>query len=99
MQVDEIYEDKCPLALRHVIFGGELLELTRLEDWNQRHRGHHPSLSNMYGITEPTVHVSHMALDRKIVAINANSLIGRGIGDQRVYVLDGGLEPVPVGVA
>src|SRR6202022_953306 len=30
---------------------------------------------------------------------NPGSLIGRGIPDLQVYVLDGGLEPVPVGVA
>src|SRR5262245_6977986 len=86
------------LALRHVIFGGEALELRRLEDWYARHRDNAPTLVNMYGITETTVHVSHILLNRDLALIGAGSLIGRGIADLRVYVLDGGLEPVAAGV-
>ena len=59
----------------------------------------YPVLINMYGITETTVHVSYIAIDQTTVAANAGSSIGRGIPDLRVYVLDGGLEPVPAGVA
>ena len=86
------------LALRYVIFGGEALELRRLDEWYQRHSDSAPVLVNMYGITETTVHVSYIALDRAAVTANAGSLIGRGIADLRVYVLDGGLQPVPAGV-
>jgi non-ribosomal peptide synthetase component F len=49
----------------------------------------------MYGITETTVHVSHVAIDRAMAAANAGSLVGRGIDDLRVYVLGSGLQPVP----
>ncbi|KAA6474872.1 amino acid adenylation domain-containing protein [Bacillus swezeyi] len=87
------------LSLRFVIFGGEALELSRLEDWYQRHPDHFPRLVNMYGITETTVHVSYISLNQKIAALKANSLIGRGIPDLGVYVLDACLEPVPPGVA
>src|SRR5262249_39615611 len=87
-----------PLVLRCVIFGGEALELSRLSQWYQRHPDSPPILINMYGITETTVHVSHFALDQTIVTANAGSLIGRGIPDLWLYVLDAGLEPVPVGV-
>src|SRR6201987_5209274 len=52
----------------------------------------------MYGITETTVHVSHIRLDRQLAVGNRGSLIGRGISDLRVYVLDDCLEPVAVGV-
>ena len=45
----------------------------------------------MYGITETTVHVTYRALDEATVAASAGSLIGRGIPDLRVYVLDRGL--------
>src|SRR6267142_1119261 len=55
-------------------------------------------LINMYGITETTVHVSYLALDRQSAAVAANNLIGRGLPDLRVYVLDGSLQPVPLGV-
>lgn len=87
------------LALRLVIFGGEALELGRLEDWYERHADNAPMLVNMYGITETTVHVSYMALNRHIASMRANSLIGHGIPDLRVYVLDRRMQPVPPGVA
>ncbi|ASS75853.1 non-ribosomal peptide synthetase [Tumebacillus algifaecis] len=86
------------LALRYVIFGGEALDLSRLEDWYDRHPEDSPMLINMYGITETTVHVTYHPLDRDIVLQIANSLIGRGIPDLRIYVLDGALQPVPPSV-
>ncbi|WP_416722721.1 non-ribosomal peptide synthetase DhbF [Bacillus stercoris] len=87
------------LSLRYVIFGGEALELSRLEDWYNRHPENSPQLINMYGITETTVHVSYIELDRSMAALRANSLIGCGIPDLGVYVLDERLQPVPPGVA
>src|SRR5262249_7196135 len=85
------------LALRWVIFGGEALELGRLEGWYGRHGDAAPVLVNMYGITETTVHVSYLALDRELARRAGGSLIGGNIPDVRVYVLDGALEPVPLG--
>ncbi|MGO0714668.1 non-ribosomal peptide synthetase DhbF [Bacillus subtilis] len=87
------------LSLRYVIFGGEALELSRLEDWYNRHPENRPQLINMYGITETTVHVSYIELDRSMAALRVNSLIGCGIPDLGVYVLDERLQPVPPGVA
>ena len=87
------------LALRYVIFGGEALEFARLTDWYRRHPDCCPILINMYGITETTVHVSYIAINQTTIIPSAGNLIGRGISDLCVYVLDGGLEPVPVGVA
>lgn len=46
------------LSLRWVVFGGEALELRRLSDWYGRRGDSAPTLVNMYGITETTVHVS-----------------------------------------
>ena len=87
------------LALRHVIFGGEALDPGRLDDWYERHPDGAPALINMYGITETTVHVSHILLDRQLATSGAGNLIGRAIPDLCAYVLDGGLEPVPAGVS
>ncbi|MEU8877944.1 amino acid adenylation domain-containing protein [Streptomyces javensis] len=90
------------LALRHVVFGGEALDLGRLPDWYERHGEGAPCaplLVNMYGITETTVHVSHLPLNAELAASGAGSLIGRSIPDLRIYVLDGALRPVPPGVA
>ncbi|MFJ1592865.1 amino acid adenylation domain-containing protein [Kitasatospora albolonga] len=86
------------LALRYVVFGGEALELGRLADWYTRHGENAPTLVNMYGITETTVHVSYLALDRETAASAVSSTIGVNIPDLRVYVLDDRLQPVPPGV-
>ncbi|WP_181143564.1 non-ribosomal peptide synthetase [Streptomyces cinnamoneus] len=88
------------LALRCVVFGGEALDLGRLREWYARHAEDAPVLVNMYGITETTVHVSYVALDQSSVGEGpVGSLIGRGIPNLRLFVLDEALEPVPAGVA
>ncbi|WP_344599095.1 amino acid adenylation domain-containing protein, partial [Streptomyces violaceusniger] len=83
------------LVLRTVVFGGEALDLRRLEDWYRMHPGNAPTLINMYGITETTVHVTYRALDRRSAAALGGSVIGEAIPDLRVYVLDSNLRPVP----
>jgi hypothetical protein len=50
----------------------------------------------MYGITETTVHVTYRPLTRD--DLDCGSVIGEPIPDLQVYLLDGNLEPVPVGV-
>ncbi|SMO88179.1 amino acid adenylation domain-containing protein [Melghirimyces algeriensis] len=99
MQTDrEHMELSNHLSLRYVIYGGEALELRRLEDWYERHPDSMPKLINMYGITETTVHVSYIELNEQIIRERANSLIGQSIPDLDVYILDSHLQPVPPGV-
>ncbi len=99
MQADgEDPELGARLSLRYVIFGGEALAPVRLDDWYRRHPETAPVLVNMYGITETTVHVSYLALDREQARTTEGSPIGGNIPDLRVYVLDRWLEPVPVGM-
>ncbi|WP_405486127.1 non-ribosomal peptide synthase/polyketide synthase [Nocardia sp. NBC_00511] len=98
-EAERVATDAQPLALRYVIFGGEALELRRLSDWVARHGDSTPTLVNMYGITETTVHVSVRALDADTIAAATGSLVGRAIAGLRVYVLDDRMNPVPVGVA
>ena len=86
------------LSLRYVIFGGESLDLSRVEDWYKHHMPNTPLLVNMYGITETTVHVTYIQLAPTLIESPMTSVIGRGIPDLRVYVLDRRLRPVPVGV-
>ncbi|MES9518947.1 amino acid adenylation domain-containing protein, partial [Rhodococcus baikonurensis] len=87
------------LSLRWVVFGGEALELRRLSDWYGRRGDSAPTLVNMYGITETTVHVSHRVLDAAMAADASASVVGQAISGLRVFVLDTRLAPVPVGVA
>lgn len=96
---EEDMESRRRLRLRTVVFGGEALELSRLREWYERHPEDAPLLVNMYGITETTVHVSHLPLTAEIARTSQGSLIGKGIPDLQLYVLDANLQPVPPGVA
>ncbi|MGI5143743.1 amino acid adenylation domain-containing protein [Streptomyces sp. CA-106110] len=97
MQAESATGHGAGLALRFVVFGGEALDLGRLREWYEQHLDG-PVLVNMYGITETTVHVSHMALDPAAAARETvGSDVGRGIPDLRVHVLDHDLRPVPPG--
>lgn len=86
------------LALRLIIFGGEALELNSLRPWYEHHGDTEPTLVNMYGITETTVHVTYRPLGWQDVRAARGSVIGEPIPDLQVYILDDRLEPVPVGV-
>src|SRR5262245_53490096 len=58
------------------------------------------AVTNLYGPTETTVWSAAKAIDQRLAAGEAAApSIGRPIWNTRGYVLDGGLEPVPVGVA
>ncbi|WP_235169537.1 amino acid adenylation domain-containing protein [Rhodococcus erythropolis] len=86
------------LSLRYVIFGGEALDFGQVTRWYARRGTSSPDLVNMYGITETTVHVSHLPLDRELAREGSASVIGQALPGLRVYVLDQRLHPVPPGV-
>jgi amino acid adenylation domain-containing protein len=87
-----------PLSLRFVVFGGEALEFESLRPWFERHGDRHPTLVNMYGITETTVHVTYRPLSVADLGSDSASAIGVPIPDLRCYVVDEGLNLVPIGV-
>jgi syringomycin synthetase protein SyrB1 len=91
----------APLALRHVIFGGEALSNAVLAPWIARHGDAAPVLTNMYGITETTVHVTHHRVSRAEVeaAPDAMTPLGVAIDDLRLHLLDAARQPVADGVA
>ncbi|WP_265923327.1 non-ribosomal peptide synthetase, partial [Cupriavidus nantongensis] len=91
----------APLALRHVIFGGEALDPQALRPWIDHFGDASPQLVNMYGITETTVHVTYRPITHADLdpSSRARSPIGERIPDLGVRVLDPGLNPVPPGVA
>jgi amino acid adenylation domain-containing protein len=84
------------LALRWVVFGGEALEPKLLRPWYEHFAGGGPTLVNMYGITETTVHVTYRVMSP--ADLERRSVIGVPIPDLRLYILDSALRPVPVGV-
>jgi amino acid adenylation domain-containing protein len=99
MQADADHpEFSTRLALRYVIFGGEMLDPARLNSWYSRHADNSPKLINMYGITETTVHVTYLPLDATCVNWASRSMVGPQIPNLHVYVLNDALQLVPIGV-
>jgi amino acid adenylation domain-containing protein len=95
---DELLSSAGALALRFVVFGGEALRPAALRPWFERHGEQGPTLVNMYGITETTVHVTYRPLSAADCERDT-SPVGVPIPDLSVYVLDPQGAPVPAGVA
>ncbi|HEX7332939.1 MAG TPA: amino acid adenylation domain-containing protein [Pyrinomonadaceae bacterium] len=98
IQAEESGEAKSLSSLRQVIFGGEALELASLNPWIARHGHERPQLTNMYGITETTVHVTHRLLKAEDFLKPQSSVIGGPIPDLQLHILDGNAQMAPVGV-
>jgi amino acid adenylation domain-containing protein len=85
-------------SLKVVIFGGEALHPAALASWTTRYGWDRPSLVNMYGITETTVHVSFRRLVPADARFPSRSPIGKPLGDIGIVLLDPALNPVPRGI-
>nr|WP_314492031.1 non-ribosomal peptide synthetase [uncultured Pseudomonas sp.] len=88
-------DDAQPQHLRHVVFGGEALDIGSLAPWFERFGDQAPRLVNMYGITETTVHVTYRPLSLADLRNPTSSPIGEPIPDLSWYLLDAQLNPVP----
>ncbi|MDT8905201.1 amino acid adenylation domain-containing protein, partial [Pseudomonas prosekii] len=82
--------------LRYVIFGGESLELGKLDAFHRAFG--HVALVNMYGITETCVHVTYKAIGAADIAAGISN-VGRPIPTTVAYVLDARQRLLPLGVA
>ncbi|MDV7222400.1 non-ribosomal peptide synthetase, partial [Streptomyces prunicolor] len=83
-------------ALRHVLQGGEALQLTELV--RDVHKSHGAlSLHNHYGPSE-THAVTSATMPSDVADWPTTAPLGTPIWNTRTYVLDGALKPVPVGV-
>ncbi|BBB01930.1 putative non-ribosomal peptide synthetase [Actinacidiphila reveromycinica] len=84
-------------ALRHLVLCAEALALGSLARWYE-HLGDTPTrVCNMYGITETTVHSTHLPLTPADVR-DPRRRIGRPLPDTALHVLDAQGRPVPFGV-
>lgn len=84
-------------ALRHIVLGGETLDPRRLRTWYDAHPDAGPRISNLYGITEATVHATQLTVGPERARSARTSVIGRGLPGTTVRVLDSRLRPAPVG--
>jgi amino acid adenylation domain-containing protein len=78
-------------SLRYLISGGEKLPLGVMREFQELSRA---ELHHSYGPTETAI----AATEWTCVADAERVLMGRPIGNTQVYVLDGQMEPLPVGV-
>ncbi|WP_282780369.1 non-ribosomal peptide synthetase [Nocardia sp. CC201C] len=85
-------------ALRQIVLGGEAVDPRRLLAWYDTDPAGETRISNLYGITEATVHATHFAVGRAHAESMRASVIGRGLPGMTVRVLDSRLRPTPVGV-
>ena len=85
------------LQLRHIVFGGEALDLNNLRRWFQYYGDETPQLTNMYGITETTVHVTYRPIKLKDIDQFHSSPIGIPIPDLSLRLVDKHLHDVPEG--
>src|SRR6185369_4745089 len=79
-------------SLRYVISGGEKLPLGVLREFQELSRA---ELHHSYGPTETSIAATEWTCESGAERV----LMGRPIGNTQVYVLDGHMEPLPVGVA
>ncbi|WP_405896618.1 amino acid adenylation domain-containing protein [Streptomyces sp. NBC_00727] len=84
-------------GLRHLVLCAEALSFASLARWFDRYGDEQPRLSNMYGITETTVHSSFYPLAAADAA-GTRRLIGRPLPDTALYVLDERDRLAPFGV-
>ncbi|MGK5628107.1 amino acid adenylation domain-containing protein [Streptomyces sp. URMC 123] len=81
---------------RQLVLGGESLMGEVLDQWRARHPG--ATVINEYGPTETTVGCTEYRIEPGDAVPSGVVTIGRPIWNTRMYVLDAGLRPVPVGV-
>ncbi len=97
LQVKSVHEGTS-WALRLIIFAGEALNLESLIPWVECYGDQFPTLVNMYGITETTVHSTVQLLQKEVIQHFAGSRIGEPLADLEIFLLDKHLNPVPTGV-
>jgi acyl carrier protein len=98
IEIERAAGDAEELKIREVIFGGEKLDLRSVRGWGRSRGENKGRIVNMYGITETTVHVTQKVVREDEIEDEKESLIGRGIEDMSVYLLDSEKEPVVEGV-
>jgi amino acid adenylation domain-containing protein len=85
------------LHLRHVVFGGESLDVRMLESWIERYGDERPRLVNMYGITETTVHATYRRITADDLGQATPSPIGVPLRGLTIDLLDESGNASPVG--
>ncbi|WP_322746950.1 amino acid adenylation domain-containing protein, partial [Streptomyces tauricus] len=91
--LEALPEDASPSGT--LVIGGEALRGEALTAWRQAHP--QVQVINAYGPTEATVNCAEFRLEPGVETPSGAVPIGRPFTNTRMYVLDAGLRPVPVG--
>ncbi|MGH3427217.1 MAG: condensation domain-containing protein, partial [Mycobacteriales bacterium] len=94
MLLDAVGEECSPT--HELMLGGEALGAEVLRHWRRLHP--EVAVINHYGPTEATVGCVDHRMEPGVELGSTIPPIGRPIANTRVFVLDGNLQPVPVGV-
>ena len=84
-----------PVGLDHLALGGETFTVELHREISRRLEV--AAITHLYGPTETTIDAIGSSVEGEQPGPSIS--IGRPLSNYRVYVLDGGLEPVPAGVA
>lgn len=92
---EDMTSNNNELALRYIIFGGDVLDPSRL----LRFANKYPNIEmvNMYGITETTVHVTYKKLSSLDMS-KGSSNIGKPIPNYRTYIMNSKAKLLPIGM-
>jgi myxalamid-type nonribosomal peptide synthetase MxaA len=93
---DSIYTQKLK-QLRYVFFAGESLKLSTLKPWVAKYGTKSPSLVNMYGATEATIHTSYKLIEKEDIEA-ARDNVGKALYAFSLYIMDENLAWCPIGV-
>lgn len=97
LDYEEQIVEPGPLVLRAVVFGGEALDVRKLDSWIKRHGEQTPLLVNGYGITETTIFVTYKQLGAGDIAAG-RSVIGSPFPGYRTWLLDQRQMLLPPGI-
>lgn len=97
MQADEQHAEPGAYALRYIVLAGEALEMQSLRPWFERYGDQRPRIVNQYGPTETTIFVTFREVSWTDLENRAGSMIGVGMSDVPLYLLDEQLRPLPQG--
>ncbi len=93
--------NRIPASIRKVVIGGETVRVNQLRRWNNLIGDRDVELYITYGPTEATVIATSMRYRRPELHdtfVHRDGFIGKPMGNVRIYVLDGHLQPVAEGV-
>ena len=93
--LDGVERRQPPQYLRRVLCSGEPLTAELVRRFHEAFPAS-VSLHNFYGPTEAAVDVTFWDCDRKVA--NDRVPIGKPISNTQIYILDGHMRPVPIGV-